>query len=560
MPIHFHKLIIVVVALFITTNLLLSREIHSDKCGLSLFLNPSSRNELQRSIKYTKDNIPDVGQKYYISKNNLFKIYYDTVGYNAPSLIDNDNNGVPDYIDSVAFYFEYAYEVQVNQIGYRSPIPDKGNRGSDHYDVYIWDLGNSNEPNEDPYDRGGLYGITMWTDKDIITYEPFQRNYSYIVIDNNYSPTDSVRILNSNIRYPAYKETGINALKITISHEFQHAIQFMYGLSYPATITIMEMCGVAMEFRLFPETRDYLQYIKNIFSNLAAYPFGVDNNQTGYGFSIFAKYVIQNYGDKIFKNMWELVGNNVELYKALDSSFTINHLSFSQEWQKFTLWIYYTGARAIPNEYFDNAAELPEIKFDRTNLFSPPAVSNTRGTRSLEVGAVRYVVKGKDNREDDTLDILYSNTDIQSASEQYQIFRDYSYTLTNIDDGRILLDKLGLFLEDNSNKNYIKSQYIQRVGETTKSIDYAYPNPFNPNSNEYIYFPSPKDAKLYDNATLVIYNTEMLPLYTQKGTIGVNNNKRVFSSNEINLQNGIYIYGVHTKDNYTIGKLTILRK
>lgn len=541
-------------------NITQSKEIHSHKCGLSLMLNPDTREKLQRELKYVND-LPDVGQKHFISKNNLFKIYYDTVGYNAPSLIDINRNDVPDFIDSVAFYFEKAYQVQVNEIGYKSPIPDNGGRGSDHYDIYIWELGNSNNPNDIPYDDGGLYGVTMWTENDIIAYEPFERSYSFIVIDNNYSPTDSVRKLNNGPRYPAYKETGIEGLKITAAHEFQHAIQFMYGISSPAAITVMEMCGVAMEVRLYPESKDYLQYVKNIFTNLSAYPFGVDNAQTGYGYSIFAKYIMQNYGDIILKNMWEFVGKNVEVYRALDSSFTLNNLNFVDEWLKFTKWIYYTGGRAIKGEYFDNASELPEIRFDRTLIYTPPSISSFRGTKPLELGAIRYYVKGQGDREDDTLDILYTNIDRKSASSQYEINPDYNFILTEVDgDGRILLDKLGLYLGDLSDKDNVKSQFILRLGEKSTSIDYAFPNPYNPSVDEKIYFPAPETAEIYDYATLTIYNTEMLPLFTKKDKVGVSNNKRVIAADKLDLQNGVYIYGIHTEDNYVIGKFTVIRK
>jgi len=555
------KMIIFLILSLVWLNISIAKEYHSLKCGMDFLLNPETREKLQRAIFYSDDDIPLVGQKQFISPNNLFKIHYDTIGYNAPSLVDKNNNGTPDYIDSVAYYFEKAYQIQVEEIAYLSPIPDGGGRGSDHYDIYIWDLGNSNLPHEIPYDKGGLYGLTMWNEDDIIVYEPFQKSYTFIVIDNNYSPTDSVRELNSNVKYPAYKETGIDGLKITAAHEFQHAIQFMYGLSSPAPITIMEMCGVAMEFRLYPESKDYLQYVKNIFSNLSAYPFGVDNAQTGYGFSIFAKYILQNYGDKIFKNMWELVANKVELYEALKNSFYMNKLDFYEEWNKFSKWIYYTGERAIDGEYFDNAKELPEIKFDRTLVYSEPSISSSRGTRPLEIGALRYIVKGTGIKGDDTLDILFNNYDTKSASEQYLIFRDYNYTLTSEKgDGRTLLDKLGLYFGNNSDNDYINTQIIERVGTKSTAIEYAFPNPYNPQVDERIYFPTPDDAEVYDYATLTIYNTEMLPIYTKKDRIGVSNNKRVIALDKLDLQSGIYIYGIHTKSNYAIGKLSIIRK
>ena len=41
-------------------------------------------------------------QKTILSDNGHFFIHYDTSGTEAPNLTDNDNDGIPDYINSVA--------------------------------------------------------------------------------------------------------------------------------------------------------------------------------------------------------------------------------------------------------------------------------------------------------------------------------------------------------------------------------------------------------------------------------------------------------------------------
>ena len=104
------------------------------------------------------------------------------------------------------------------------------------------------------------------------------------------------------------------------------------------------------------------------------------------------------------------------------------------------------------------------------------------------------------------------------------------------------------------------THYIQKPGGRTVAIDFAFPNPYNPNIDDKVYFPAPKDSEIYDNATLTIYNTEMLPIFSKKGKIGVSNGNRVISVEKLDLQNGVYIFGVHTKDNYSIGKFSIIRK
>ena len=54
---------------------------------------------------------------------------------------DNNNNGLPDYIDSVAFHFMNVYQVEVVELGFLSPIDDMGGGSSDAYDVYLMEIG-----------------------------------------------------------------------------------------------------------------------------------------------------------------------------------------------------------------------------------------------------------------------------------------------------------------------------------------------------------------------------------------------------------------------------------
>ena len=67
-------------------------------------------NALGRSIRPEKDIFA-------ISPSGHFYIHYDITGNDAPSQIDNNSNGIPDYVDEVGIAAEHSLDVIVNQLG-----------------------------------------------------------------------------------------------------------------------------------------------------------------------------------------------------------------------------------------------------------------------------------------------------------------------------------------------------------------------------------------------------------------------------------------------------------
>ena len=72
--------------------------------------------------------------------------------------------------------------------------------------------------------------------------------YSYLELDNDYTN-------------PVYQQTkGTDALRVTIAHEFHHAVQFGY---YQGTDGVwwQESTSTWMEEVAYPHIDDYLQYL-----------------------------------------------------------------------------------------------------------------------------------------------------------------------------------------------------------------------------------------------------------------------------------------------------------
>lgn len=187
-------------------------------------LRPATRQRLAKVLTrpfLTQSRLTDHGH---------FRVHYDLTGRDGVDAGDADGNGVPDYVDSVAGVADRVWDLEVDELGYNPPPSDQVLGGGPEYDLYIVQLGN-----------GGAYGYTY-------PEEEGYTSHSYIEIDNDY--TDFI-----------YKETrGLEALKVSLAHEFFHAIHFGY-YEAPDVSWWREASATWMEEVAYPEADDYLQYL-----------------------------------------------------------------------------------------------------------------------------------------------------------------------------------------------------------------------------------------------------------------------------------------------------------
>ena len=55
-----------------------------------------------------------------------FRLHYDTTGRDAGEAIDDDDNGLPDYVDLTAAVADSVWELQIDILGYNAPPSDGG--------------------------------------------------------------------------------------------------------------------------------------------------------------------------------------------------------------------------------------------------------------------------------------------------------------------------------------------------------------------------------------------------------------------------------------------------
>jgi len=372
------------------------------------------------------------------------------------------------------------------ELGYLSPIGDSGAGGSDAFDIYLLELGKSE----------GTYGYTD-TDLEILPDSGYDRYTSYIVMDNDFSPLDSFKYQEKLV--PVYRTSGIDAVKITSAHEFHHAIQFRYGIE-DRNALIHEMTSTWMEYRIYPEIKDYYQYLTGLFRYPEAHPISSGSGSDGYRWSIYHHYMFRKYGDESIKRMWELVGKNVSGYKSLDSLYVEQGSSLAEEWCEFLKWMYYTGSRAIDGEYFDDATDFPELTFNDELEFAPHEELTTSGfLQPYELRAIRILNPGAGMISDDTLDFVFTNTDTKGTIAFLSSTRAYDFYMTDYDLAgytRVPDSDLYYFLE--ASEDYYCHQLMYHPGGETCIKDFVYPNPFIFSSDEDLFFPAPRKAPLYE--------------------------------------------------------------
>lgn len=219
-------------------------------------------------------------ERTFISAAGHFRIHFTTVGSDAPPLFDNNFNGIPDWVETVASTLE---QVQANYIslGYRQAPTVNGAP----YDVYLLDLGPSR-----------LYGQT--TSTHAVPTNGFADAFaSYMEIDNDF--LDSIFVNATGGPY-----TTTQSLQITAAHEYHHAIQ--YGYNFFFDIWYAESTSSWYEDELYDSVNQLYNYLPDWFRSTSL---SLDTEADlstggGYGRWLFNRYLAEQYGNNIIRTVW----------------------------------------------------------------------------------------------------------------------------------------------------------------------------------------------------------------------------------------------------------------
>jgi hypothetical protein len=217
-----------------------------------------------------------------------FCVHWAAIGVDAPSRVDNDHDGVPDYVERVLAVAENVHHVENEVLGWQEPFGD-GTRGGGHdkTDIYLTELAGEQ-----------VFGYTA-TDPA----EPGPggaaptRRSAYLVLDNDYSSFD----------YPGTKPG--RDLKVTLAHEYDHVLQYGYAAEdVERDPWFAESSAVWMEDQVYNGINDYLRYVRRWAgtgkrTGMWKRPL-TQGSMKEYGTAVWNEWLVHHYGRPIVREAW----------------------------------------------------------------------------------------------------------------------------------------------------------------------------------------------------------------------------------------------------------------
>ncbi|MBT3229766.1 MAG: T9SS type A sorting domain-containing protein [Candidatus Marinimicrobia bacterium] len=304
------------------------------KCGFTMM--PHAETHITRSGDRDIPNFDEtLLDESIVSPDGHFRIHFTRTGENA--VANTGVSGTPSYVYEAALAADSAYTVIVNNLGFLPPLPDDGIDG-DELDLYIRDW------------NGSYYGMTYFGNS--------APSITYLVIDNDYVES-------------SYATKGLDALRVTIAHEFFHMVQLRYAYPFePVSSNAYwyEISSTWMEEKCYPQVDDYHAYVADNFRQ-SNFP-SLNDDRYGfafaYGHGLFGQILDIEYGQSdgkhIMLDIWENISDreatdNLELVLSSSSW----NSSLADALGKYALYNVFTGSRAVNNMYYPDASELSEV-------------------------------------------------------------------------------------------------------------------------------------------------------------------------------------------------------
>ena len=484
---------------------------NNQKCLTFNNINIGSIKNINPTLNYKKMDKPLL-QKYIISQNGFFKIFYDTTNANGnlSAMVDLNGNRIPnsynEYIKNVSEIFDSVYTIECNL--FKFTAPPKNN----YYEIFVVNL------------PDGVFGYTDYeTEKYIPSDTSNKKYYTFIVVDNDFGV--------------GYRTIGKNALKVTAAHEFFHAIQIgNYGV-WERDFYIYEMFAETFEYLVFPYLNDFLFDTKTYFDNVSQISLMENKNYPGYERAIFGIYLFNRFRIDFIKDYWNKTKSENPI-SALKNTIRKYNSSLEREFCNFSFYNFYSSEKQ-EKKYYSFGNIIPKIKYsDEINFSSQSNYLN----RTL-IPYTSHFYSFTFNFQDKMLSIV-SNTNYENNLNSIPYSLEINknsvfFSYKNIENWSII----------NLNESYF----------TTKNIVDVYPNPFKPlktnlkipveNHEEY-------NLKFYNSLYENIYSDNIIPqTFTDKNYLvwnGINNNGKTISS-------GIYYYQADSKNKSYKGKFAVVK-
>ncbi len=463
-----------------------------------------------------------------VSPMGYFRIHFNNKGTNQPAYD----------ISKFAAAADSAYAAEISIMAFPPPPDDSPAGGDGRYDIYIQDV-------------AGYYG---YTEPEAVAGD---HSYtSYMIIDNDFEG-------------PGYLTRGIEAAKITVAHEFHHAIQ-LGNYAYKSGNNqqpyryedefFHELTSTSMEKFVFGYIYDYINYLPSFFDNPGRYFAGRD----GYELSIFNIYLKEKFGYQIIKRTWEnIIADNALAATAL--ALEENNTTLRNELSGFSVWTFFTGPRAKAGEYFKDAAKFPKLKPAMTVAMNSSGEMIMMDTDPVSVTPILFV-KNIGNGTDSVYAIIsnsnYRNGYLGSSGAtgcNYYISTSGGEGYTQIYPGyfvKLVSPMAELLKARNMVNNSLVDESTVIIPEEVYD---PFPQPFNYSRHSNVAIPAAKGES--EESLLYIYTLNMKLVYS--GSLRVVQTDKIFvrwnalDDGGSRLPNGVYFYVTKRSGSILKGKLVI---
>jgi hypothetical protein len=323
--------------------------------------------------QYTRSmQIPDF-MKYYVSPGGHFEIYYaiagmdsansdtvsaiDTFGFNSSNwrVRTAGSNGIPDYIDELAWAFDSAWSMEIDNFGFLKPLPYVSTRQtSERFKVITLDMDRHYATSGSKY-YGQTNPIPGSSSAEAVGIQ------SYIELRNQWADWD-------DSIYRNHPERGI---RVTAVHEFFHAIQYAmtrqasgFNTEYLDDFPLCWLEGSAslMENIGFDSVDDYIQYSGSFFENPTS---TILNNDYGYTMVLLTMFLYERldrqpsieFIKRMFFNNYRAY---IDFFANLESTAKTFNTTWPEIYGNFFTQSYYTGTRSRSDRFVHDAPLLPQ--------------------------------------------------------------------------------------------------------------------------------------------------------------------------------------------------------
>lgn len=456
-----------------------------------------------------------------VTPSGKFRIHYNATGSMAPGY---DLNELAAAMDSV-YRFEILY------LGYPMPPPDNGAGGDDLYDIYIIDM--------------NYYGETNFE------FVSGNKGPSYINIDNDFA---------------GFYTTGINGAKVTLAHEFHHAIQVGNYIYRPSDAWFHEMTSTSMEEFVYNDINDYYNYLRNYLNkpdrSIARNNVGGGD---GYDVSIWNIFLKMNFDFDIIKRQWQMMPD-YEAVQAIENSIQERDSMFTSMLNQFGIWCYFTGQRAIEGKFFPEAANYPTLKPQMNQDFTSP--SKLYNVNAYPASNTFLRIAYLQSNDVDTLVSIISNGDIAGFNPDSLFGFSYEVFSTETTGTRNIGNKFYVKFSPPKPSLWLNSEVLDNilVGTgpfLTESTDFVYPSPFKYKENTYIYIPVESNNSGFTDLAIYTPGMELILSASKRiekpfGQPVVRWNGKTLNNEK--LASGVYIYVTRSGDTIKKGKLVIFNE